>query len=108
MFNYEFKLIIADKESDYWKAIKELKDLWTEIIWDAEKENSAFFTWNNEIWERYLVMDWFSIDILVHELTHIVFHMLNDRWVPTRIETDEVFAYSIQDFFKQALTIFPK
>lgn len=99
VFNYSVHLYIAENKEEYSAIIDKLIKKWSNVTREAYENNEAFFTWNDT--ERFVVMNNYSVEMAAHEFTHVVFHMLEDRWVPVRRENDEVFCYSLQYFIRE-------
>jgi len=86
IFKYRFITYIVNNKEEY-------DDLDIENKFDYDDTDWSFYHR-----ERALVIktDWFTIWTLAHEITHLAFHIQEARWIPIRIENDEVTAYLVE------------
>ena len=88
--NTEFVLCSSDKEFDKYIENTNKKIPKINLRFSSETHNWFFFKYK---WKWMVVFRTQNIWTIAHELVHLIFEICEDRWIPTRIENDEVFAY---------------
>jgi len=104
--NVEVLIANTDKEFDnaikYCNKIKDIDCEWThkDIWW--------MYTYSNITLRWYIIINWFNIPEISHEISHLIFQLFDNRWIPIRLENDEIFSYHMQFYMKEILAMQPK
>jgi len=101
-FTTEVVLCANDKEFDSYSKKAHVK-LSMEELPTSETHNWYYVNYK---WQWIIVMRKLLLDTMTHELIHLVFRLLDDRWVPTRVENDEVFAYTVWYYVRKIVEWF--
>lgn len=95
LFKAPLSLFIGNVD-EYNKKIKEL----------GYNDNAVFATGNGKFWsqDNFCVMwinDLSNKGLIIHELSHYCFYVMNRKGIPINVENDEVFAYMIEYMFNK-------
>ena len=105
---HNVEVLIANTDKEFDKAILELnkiKDI--DCEW-THKDIWWMYSWSNETLRWYILINWFNIPEISHEISHLIFQLFDNRWIPIRYENDEIFSYHMQFYMKEILAMQPK
>jgi len=105
ILDYTVQVHIAETDKEFDDTIK-----WLNTIDDIECEWTHKDVWWMYSWSRitkrwYIIVNWFNISEISHEITHLIFQLFSDRWIPLRVENDEIFAYHMWYYMREILAM---
>jgi len=100
IYKAHLSLLIGDVEEikKYLLKITSLKE-------DFEMGEGKFFSVDDY---KIIIIKKYNIPILVHELIHYAFDVMEDRGIPIRIENDETITYYVEMTLKNILKLLQK
>ena len=97
--------IVTDRNKN--KLDDTIKKCWIEESIYSDTWKFDWFTYyKEETDEMFLFIYKNNIKTISHEVVHIVMRLLHSRWIPIRIENDEVFAYLVWYYCKEISKLF--
>jgi len=85
-----------------------IKKAWaTEPTRYVDESRFDWFTYysDKDFWV-YMFLHSLSIPTIAHEVVHVVMRLLEESWIPVRVENDEVFAYLVWFYMKKIIEWF--
>ena len=100
VFRIDTEVILCSSDKEFDKVIKHINDKipWIQLHFTSEMNDWFFY---HHEWRWYIVFRTQDISVIAHELIHLIFYICDDRWIPTRIENDETFAYLMWYYMKE-------
>lgn len=102
IFHFNLQVWYGSRE-DIRKQMKKDMMPWDFDRYDFCSSIDAFFYYHKELDMGFLYLYNTSVDVIAHELMHTIFRMLDSRWIPIRLENDEVPAYLMSWYMREIL-----
>ena len=100
VFHFKVELVFFEKESEIEETIKRLWKKYNEE-YKFEDNYEWCFYYNERSDDWLLLLRSKDINVIAHEIVHIVTRLCDSRGIPIRLENDEVMAYLIQWYMKE-------
>lgn len=93
IFHYHVEVMYSKNTVDMKKMMKKHMSSDAYLRYESSNSYDAVFYHNHELDMWFLFLWSKDIPVLAHEVLHIITRLCDSRWIPIRLENDEVMAY---------------
>ena len=93
VFHFNVEVMYSKNRKELDKLMKRHMTKEDYEYYNFENSIDAHFYYHKDLDMWFLFLNNKSQDILAHEILHIVTRLCHSRWIPIRLENDEVMAY---------------
>lgn len=109
VFHFNVELMYSTNRDKLKKAMKLHMKPEDYQAYGFEDSIDAFFYYHSDLDMWFLFLNNNEIPVLAHEVLHIITRLCHSRWIPIRLENDEVMAYLMSWYMRELwLFLYPK